>query len=153
MANASTSAGLALDLSVKNLAGVARNLRAFDAICVAAIQDAVLSAGESTRELAYALCPVDTGYMRDHLKTVYSPDGLTFEVGWDAADFEAANFADETSTGSFYPIYQEFGTRFMAAQPSLTPAYRETVPHFRADVGDALRASIARFGSGGAGVE
>lgn len=48
------------------------------------------------------------------INTVYKDNGLTVEVG----------------PGTEYSMYLEYGTRFMAAQPFIGPAYRAYYPVF-----------------------
>lgn len=126
-----------LNLSFRNMGAVVANFRAADAVLQTEVRVAVTDAGEFCRELAYFLSPVDTGFMREHLKTLYSDDGLVFETGWLEEDFLVAGLA-------FYPIYVEFGTRYMAAQPSLSPAYQDTKVDFKRRISAAVRASFAR---------
>jgi HK97 gp10 family phage protein len=57
---------------------------------------------------AKRLCPVDTGRLRA---------SITHELGRDGQGMFAL-----VGTNIDYAIYQEFGTRYMAAQPFLRPA-------------------------------
>jgi HK97 gp10 family phage protein len=124
-------------LEVRGATGLIANVRAFDRDCGMEIREAVARGGRETKELTQQFCPVDTGFMRDHVRDDYSPDGLTFTVGWKAEEFAAAGLP-------FYPPYVELGTSLMDAQPSLNPAFETMMPHIQTDVGKALRASIVR---------
>ena len=56
--------------------------------------------------------PVDTGFLRNSIAT--ETNGLTATV----------------SVGAEYAVYQEYGTRFQAAQPFLIPAVEVVRPAF-----------------------
>lgn len=137
MAAGSTNRGIALDLSFKNALGLVANLYAFDQDCQDAMRAAVQEAAEFCHEYAYEICPKDTHFMAEHIQVLMSPGGLVFEVGWLASDFESEGLA-------FYPLYVEFGTRFMDAQPTLYPAYQETVPILEASVSHEIQLALAR---------
>jgi HK97 gp10 family phage protein len=126
-----------LELSVRNIDGLAANFYAADREIAAAMRDAARSAAELVQQVTQQTCAVDTGFMRDHVRIWFTPSGLGFEVGWDADDFFAAGHP-------FYPFFVEYGTRFMAAQPALEPAYDYVVPIYRDDVSDLIRAAVER---------
>jgi len=129
--------GYALELSVRNTSGLVANFYAAERDIVAGMTRAAKSAAELLQLVVQQTCAVDTGFMRDHVRIWYSKSGLAFEVGWDAADFFGAGFA-------FYPWFVEYGTRFMAAQPALMPAYNYVVPIYLADVRDLTRIAVER---------
>lgn len=124
----------ALELSVRNTSAVISNFYRFDAEARDQVRALVARQGESLRSLTAQLAPVDTGYMRDHVRARFTAAGLGFEVGWDASDFLGTGRA-------FYPFFQEYGTRYMAAQPSLGPAWRAVEPRFL----NALRYLLAQL--------
>lgn len=126
-----------LSMGFRDTRGIVANIRSKDARAQKEIRVAVKNAGEFFHALAYFLAPVDTSFMRDHLTTVFSDDGLVFEGGFKASDFAAAGLA-------FYPPFVEDGTTRQRAQPFLRPAFDETVQEFGRDLGAALRRSIAR---------
>jgi HK97 gp10 family phage protein len=123
-----------LELSVRNASAVIANVQQFDARAREEIRALVQQYAEATRTLVRDLAPVDRGYMHDHVRVRYSPEGFAFEVGWDAADFLGEGLA-------FYPFFQEFGTRFMPPQPSLGPAWAVMGPQFQL----ALRLRLAEL--------
>jgi HK97 gp10 family phage protein len=111
------------ELSVRNQAALVANFYSFDVEAKEQIRALVVRQAESLRNLTMSFAPVDTGYMRDHVLARYGPEGFSFEVGWEASDFLGAGL-------SFYPFFVEYGTRFMPAQPSLGPAWREVEPRY-----------------------
>ncbi|SIT91699.1 HK97-gp10 family putative phage morphogenesis protein [Edaphobacillus lindanitolerans] len=68
--------------------------------------------------LAQRNAPVDTGELRRSIRTGYSDGGLTAT----------------TKVGVHYGPYVEYGTRFMAAQPFLRPAFYNTAWDFKDDM-------------------
>lgn len=93
-----------------------------------------LSAAETVR-LTRAFCPVDTGLMRSSVKAELVPSGLQFSVFFDPSVFQAAGKV-------YYPLFVEFGTRFMSAQPSLRPAFAIVGPAYSKGVSDAAKRGI-----------
>lgn len=128
-----------MDLSVRNVQGTIANFRAFDTDLQAEARDIVFETGQFTKELTQFFCPVDSGFMHDHVEVDYGEQGYSFEVGWRESDFLDAGLA-------FYPIFVVFGTQFMAAQDPLFPAHAEAKPRFIADLIDAMRRSAQRSG-------
>lgn len=129
--------GAKLELSIVDRAGKVANFFADSSDIVTAIQDAMLETALETQAIAFELCPVDTGFMRDHITVVTSPNNQVFEIGWQASDFFDAGLA-------FYPMFVVLGTRFMAARDPLTPAYAQTKPRYEQAVADAMRRAIER---------
>lgn len=127
------------ELSFRNQAAVIANVMRFEDNALAEIRALVVEYGEKARALTQSFAPVRTGWMRDHVRTRYGPLGYSWETGWDANDFIGQGL-------SFYPWFVEFGTRFMGAQPSLTPAYNIVAPQFHAALSAKLAALAARGG-------
>lgn len=88
--------------------------------------------GVWTMELASDLSPYDTGFMSSNVTYTPIEPGEHWTVGWHRRDFDAAELP-------FYPPYQEFGTIFHPAQPSLGPAGREMFPLLGQDMGQMMR--------------
>lgn len=129
--------GIHFELGVRNISALVANLHAADEEIQLALRAAAHSAAELLVEVVQQTCAVDTGFMRDHVRAWFTPSGLGFEVGWDAGEFFEAGLA-------FYPWFVEFGTRYMAAQPSLLPGYDYVVPIYQEDIADLVRLAIAR---------
>jgi HK97 gp10 family phage protein len=130
---------LTMELSETDLAGLAARFHAADARITKEVQAAAKTWGEYCKQLTKEFCPVDTEWMRDHVRTEYLNNGLTFETGWSYDDFVGHG------NSAFYPYYQEFGTVNHAAQPSLGPASEIVMPLYRADVSAALRRAVERI--------
>lgn len=92
---------------------------------------------QNVHDMAYQLSPVDTGRMRESLTVSFSDMGLAFDVFFDPLPFIVDGVA-------YYPPFQEFGTKYMDAQPSLIPAYRFHERRYKADIGASVREAIAR---------
>lgn len=126
------SSPMQFELSVRGTAQIENELAAKHKGFIRKLQKIVKNYGEATRELTAFLSPYRTGYMSSKVRTFYRSDRLVFETGWSADDFLGKGF-------QFYPFYQEFGTVNHAAQPSLTPAFREMAPLFQRDIAMASR--------------
>jgi hypothetical protein len=81
--------------------------------------------------------PRDTGFMRGAVDKAMVRAPLGFEVGWRESDFVSVGLP-------FYPVYQEFGTVKMRAQPTLGPIAREVFPQLERDIGKLLLSSFTR---------
>jgi HK97 gp10 family phage protein len=124
------------ELGIRDTRALAVNFHKADVGITDAMKSAVASTLAIFDRVWESLTPVDTGWMVEHRHIRLTPSGLGFDAGWDASDFLGQGLA-------FYPFFQEFGTRFMNAQPSLGPAYEYIVPEFKQNVSDILRATIA----------
>lgn len=118
-----------LTMSTRNTAAVVANLRQYGERAKARAHEVVQESADRVFATAQELCPVDTGYMKSQMREEFTPKGFGYQVGFHASDFP----------GAFYPLYQEFGTRFMRAQPCIFPAAELEKPRFRRELADALR--------------
>jgi hypothetical protein len=127
-------------LRIRGLAGLAANLQSGDRYVTGQVRRATEKAADAVVFHASAFSTRDTLFMSQHVDKEIFPSGLGFNAGWWKEDFDAAELR-------FYPIYQELGTRYHAAKPSLGPAYRLVAPDYEAEIGRILQRSIARMGS------
>lgn len=128
-----------MTVSTGNIRGLVANLFAADARAQKAIRRTVRTYGEKQFRLTRELAPVDTGFLRAHIRLRVSEDGLAYEVGLRDKDFTDAGLVN-------YGIFQEFGTRFMKAQPFIFPARDTIAPEFKSALGANVRAAIKRRG-------
>jgi HK97 gp10 family phage protein len=133
---------LDLEFGVRNTAGLAANFHAADRDVQDAMREIMDRGADLIVDITKQLVPRDTGFMGDHVAKRRVAGGLGYEVGWDASDFIAAGLA-------FYPVFVELGTRMMAAQPSLGPAYNYATPIIQQDARAILRRAIERIGRRG----
>lgn len=126
-----------LELGVRNLSAMVANMYKGDELAQRQFRELAHRYADEIATLASFYSPYDTGFMSEHVVKRFTPSGLGFEVGWAAADFYNAGLA-------FYPFFQEFGTRYMAAQPSLGPAYEQVRPEYVTAVGEALTDALIR---------
>lgn len=87
------------------------------------------NAGRIVREAAFDIeaeaktrAPVDTGNLKNSIQATRVND-----LHW------------RVVVGAEYGVYIEFGTRFMAAQPFLVPAWRDVLPNFIAAMTKVVR--------------
>lgn len=134
-------------LVVKNRAALRANLAA---ALERAKKEMKREVGESAARLqtrTIDLCPKRTFYMSEHVRADFSAGGYTYSVGWLATDFIGTRDA-KGNRRAFYPPFVEFGTRHMRAQPSLSIAYREEEPRFKAALAKALSTAYGRSTGG-----
>lgn len=129
-----------MTVSTGNIRGLVANLFAADARAQKAIRSTVRTYGEKQFRLSRELAPVDTGFLRSSIRVRFSEDGLAYEVGCREKDYRDQGLA-------FYALYQEFGTRFMPAQPFIFPARDTIVPEFRRALGGNVKAAMRRRGN------
>jgi HK97 gp10 family phage protein len=79
---------------------------------------------------AQRLVPVDEGDLKESLEVVASPDGAELRAGTDHA------------------VHVELGTRLMAAQPYLRPAYENRGNEFIRQVGEAVEKELKEKANG-----
>lgn len=126
-----------LDLQTRNASALVANLYQWDRRFQRDVRSLVQDIGRDARAAARTIVPYDTGFMHDHLRLEFSPSGLVWSLGWLEREFAAAGLP-------FYPPYQEFGTLFMPAQPTLGPAARHVEEDMRIRLAELMRASAAR---------
>lgn len=76
---------------------------------------------ERLKKTAKSLAPVDTYFLHDNITARYE------------------DMAGEVRSNAAYSGYQEYGTRFMAAQPYMRPAAWEVQELFKRDMSDVLK--------------
>ena len=130
-----------VSVTVVNVDGLTARLERGGKKARQAILDAVGESAARLEQRTIDLCPKRSFYMSEHVRTDFSDKGFVFETGWDARDFEGTT--DENGRPrSFYPVFVELGTRKMAAQPSLSIAFAEEEPRYKAALDDALRRAL-----------
>ena len=97
---------------------------------------AVDKAAENVEQVARVFVPVDTGTLKASIHTEHEAGGFVANVmaGDATTPFGKIKRDGTVSTSKTpsrkYAVYQEFGTRRMAAQPYMTPAAEATRPIF-----------------------
>ena len=76
-----------LSFGFRDVRGLVANFHQADVRAQREIRRAVKDAGDFFLDLGYFLAPVDSSWMRDHLRARYSDDGLVFEGGYRSEDF------------------------------------------------------------------
>ena len=99
-------------------------------------REVVRDSGIDAYSRVYQDCPVDSGFMRDHIALVFTRDGLAWQLGWDETDFFEEGLP-------FYPIFVIFGTRFMAARDVLFPNVEQSKREFAPAIEGAMDAAVA----------
>lgn len=87
------------------------------------VKKAVQLNGAELQKKAQEKAPVDTGQLKRSIGLEITHGGLTAEV----------------EPGVNYAAYQEYGTRFMNAQPFMRPALEEQAENFKWDLERCVR--------------
>lgn len=130
---------------VRGLSSARAALRSFD---VQMTEEIIATNDEYrliTTDLIGWIAPKRTGFMSEHPESQLTPRGFAFQAGY----FEDTFLEQLAAMGlrpRFYPPYQEYGTRFHAAQPSVEPAFEIIAPEYTAAVNDILARSVRDFG-------
>lgn len=80
---------------------------------------------EKGMAIAKQKAPVDTGFLKENIRTEYKPHEVVIHAR------------------AGYSGYQEFGTRFMPAQPFMRPMMNELRPMLLKDLMDVVRGAFA----------
>jgi hypothetical protein len=126
-----------MTMSTVNRQAVKSNLRQYSDNARRRVQGVVVRSIERVNNHIAALCPYDFEqrddfHMVEHITVRIAPGGLSYEAGFDAAEF--AKYGQPP-----YFIYTEFGTTKMDAQPCVFPARDAEAPIFRRELAEALR--------------
>ena len=134
--------GSLLKLSHKNITGQLRNFHKTNKELDRALVNVLKRHAKAVKNTAKAYTPVRTGYMKDHVRIAWSPGGNTFEVGWDAADFQGIGYDGKPLR--WYPPYVELGTEYMLGRGILIRAFEEHEPLIKPDMKAAIRTVLNR---------
>lgn len=126
-----------MTVGTRNARALAANFSSADQRVQKSARQIVARYAEKQFRLTRELAPVDTGFLRSHIRKRVSDDGLAYEVGVREEDFADAGKA-------FYAQFLEFGTRFMSARPFIFPARDAVAPEFRRALGQELSAAARR---------
>lgn len=122
-------------LEVRGISGIVANIYAADQRIGKNIRAAMQKVGAEQRADTEAEAPRDTGFLATHTRLDFSPEGLTYTVGYREADFAAAGLAP-------YFHYVILGTSKMEARPYLFNVHERYRARVTAGVGAAIRSGI-----------
>ena len=117
-----------IDIDLRGIANLQQAMKDFPSIVREELGKAVEELALLIEAKAKELCPVDTGLLRSSITPVVE--------SWAAAF---------VGTNTEYAPYVEFGTKKMAAQPFLEPAFLEGQKQASKVFGQAVSRAIARF--------
>jgi hypothetical protein len=84
------------------------------------------------RRTVFMICPVDTKFMRNHIRVRFLNSDLGWEIGWEEEDFIREG-------KRFYVIYVLFGTSKMPARDVLFAGTAQVRASYRSDISIELR--------------
>jgi len=117
-----------IDIDLRNIANLEKALKEMPGLVKEELGKAVEELVLIVEAKAKELCPVDTGLLRSSITPVIA--------SWAEA---------YVGTNTQYAPYVEFGTKKMAAQPFLEPAFLEGQKQASKVFGQAVGRVIARF--------
>lgn len=123
---------LRAEVEVRGLTGVIANIYAKQARIVAECELATERTMRDTVQLTKSFVHVITGRMRRSVKGELSPQRRAFRVFYDPAVFANDGV-------SYYPPYEEFGTRFREGHPAIGPAFEIMSDIYRQEISNILR--------------
>lgn len=130
-------------LRVRNAEAVALRLETRHKAIREALKGAVRRSGERVHASAQQLTPVDTGFMRDHLRLSFHREGFSYADGWYAEDFLGTTrehgWGRVPQPRDFYVIPVVFGNHQRAGIDPLTPSLEDDRPLFRRECAEAMR--------------
>lgn len=131
-----------LTLSTRNLNAVIAGLRQYERESIGRAQVATTQYLERLYNTAQLLCPVASGYQKEHMRAELTPNGLGCQLGFEESDFVGQT---NPATGEVitYPYFitNEFGNAdgTHPAQPCIFPARAQEEPRYLRDLKEAIR--------------
>jgi len=122
-------------LTVRGVSGLIANVHVAKGLIGSNIRAAMQREGKSQHEDTVQEAPKRTGFLAAHTRLEFSPEGLTFSVGYDEADWSEAGMYPY-----FWPVIM--GSSTQAANNFIFrvhEAHRERVTRA---VGDAIRRGV-----------
>ena len=88
--------------------------------------------------------PKESGIMAGKVRSVVSRDGLSVRIGYS----REPRFKQAWKKGGFVALFQEYGTRYHAAQPFIGPAFRAKLMDALRRIDSAVNRTLKRASSG-----
>lgn len=126
---------MSLDVEVRGISGIVANIHAADRRIGGNIRAAMRERGKAQQADTKAAAPRRTGFLAEHTRLGFSPEGLTYTVGYSEADFASAGHPP-------YFYYVIYGTSQMAANPYLFNVHEEHRARVTAAIGGAVRSGV-----------
>lgn len=130
-----------LTLSTRDSRAIVGNFYAADQYIQKEIQRVVKKYGRMQHDETYRRTPKRTHFMANNIHLHFSDNYTVYEVGWRERDFLMAG-------KNFYPLFVEFGTRFMAAQSPLFRSKEVVHPQFVEEMSRVLSRAAKRAARG-----
>lgn len=122
-------------LEVKGVSGLIANVHVLKENVGRNIRAAMQREGRSQHEDTVQQAPKRTGFLAAHTRLEFSPEGLTFTVGYDEADWSEAGMYPY-----FYPVI--LGSSTQAANNFLFRVHEAHRQRVTKAVGDAIRSGV-----------
>lgn len=127
-----------LTYELSNMDGVVANLYAGNARVLREVRALNRDTAEIAQNIAEQLCPKDTLYMSEHIRTAFSEQGLAWSLGWNASDFVGVPHRRTGKPMIFYPPEVDQGNSQQSAQPTLGPTMAAVEPDYKERLRDII---------------
>lgn len=123
-------------ISVRGVSGLVANIHAVNAHVQRDVRAAMQRRGKAQHTDTVQEAPKKTGFLAAHTRLDFSPEGLAYSIGYDAADWSEAGLYPY-----FFPVI--LGSSTQAANDFLTRVHEAHKQLVTRDVGDAVKRGIA----------
>ena len=105
-------------IQVRGISGLVANIHAVNAAVQRDVRVAMQAQGKAQHEATVAAAPKRTGFLAAHTRLEFSPEGLTYSVGYEEGDWTSAGLYPY-----FYPVI--LGSSTQAANNFLFNVHEE----------------------------
>lgn len=125
-----------MGIQVRGISGLIANVHAVNVVVQREVRAAMQREGREQRAATVAAAPKRTGFMAAHTRLEFSPEGLTYSVGYDEEDWSEAGMYPY-----FYPVI--LGSSTQSANNFLFNVHESHRAMVTKAVGDAVRRGTA----------
>jgi len=126
---------MSVGLEVRGISGLVANIHALNAAVQRNVRAAMQAGGREQHANTVAAAPRKTGFMAEHTRLDYSPEGLAYSIGYVEGDFTGAGLYPY-----FYPVI--LGSSTQSANDFLFREHEAYRPKLTRAVGEAVKDGI-----------
>lgn len=124
-----------ISIEVRGASGIVANIHAANRRVGTNVRRRMREVGEEQLQATKDAAPKRTGFMADHTRLDFSPEGLAYTIGYQENDFSAAGLPP-------YYVYVILGTSRQAANPFLFNVHEQYRARLTAAIGGAVKDGI-----------
>lgn len=126
---------MASSIEVRGISGLVANIHAAKASVQRRVREAMREVGEGQHAATVREAPKRTGFLASKTRLDFSPEGLTYTVGYDAADFAEAGVYPY-----FFPVI--LGSSTQSANDFLGRVHEAYAGEVTRKIGQAVREGL-----------